>query len=186
MKTKTATIVAAEAEDHLQRGAVQTALGFDTSDVPAEKITWEPRVGFNWDIGGAGTQLGGCFCRHDAGFRHHVGRGQFDVEIRGSADDIASVTLLRSDHNTHSLTAGDRYVKLAFREKSNSGGNGKGRHGDRSKGELRVIAPSLPSQAIPGIYMLFVIDEQPLDSTANDRMAAETSWIHERLMKGMS
>jgi hypothetical protein len=36
--------------------AVQTALGFDTSDVPADQITWEPRVGFNWDIGGAGTQ----------------------------------------------------------------------------------------------------------------------------------
>ena len=36
--------------------AVQTALGFNTSDVPSEKITWEPRVGFNWDIGGAGKQ----------------------------------------------------------------------------------------------------------------------------------
>ncbi|HYH06207.1 MAG TPA: carboxypeptidase regulatory-like domain-containing protein [Thermoanaerobaculia bacterium] len=36
--------------------AVQTALGFDTSDVPAERITWEPRVGFNWDIGGSGKQ----------------------------------------------------------------------------------------------------------------------------------
>jgi hypothetical protein len=36
--------------------AVLTALAFDTSDVPAEKITWEPRVGFNWDIGGAGKQ----------------------------------------------------------------------------------------------------------------------------------
>jgi hypothetical protein len=36
--------------------AVQTALGFNTSDVPAEEITWEPRVGFNWDINGAGKQ----------------------------------------------------------------------------------------------------------------------------------
>jgi len=36
--------------------AVQTALGYNTSDVPDEKITWEPRVGFNWDIGGAGKQ----------------------------------------------------------------------------------------------------------------------------------
>lgn len=36
--------------------AVQTALGFDTSDVPSEKITWEPRLGFNWDIGNAGRQ----------------------------------------------------------------------------------------------------------------------------------
>lgn len=36
--------------------AVQTALGYNTSDVPAEKITWEPRLGFNWDIGQAGKQ----------------------------------------------------------------------------------------------------------------------------------
>jgi len=36
--------------------AVQTALGYNTSDVPAEKITWEPRIGFNWDIGEAGKQ----------------------------------------------------------------------------------------------------------------------------------
>lgn len=36
--------------------AVQTALGFNTSDIPDERITWEPRVGFNWDIGGTGTQ----------------------------------------------------------------------------------------------------------------------------------
>ncbi|HEX8252486.1 MAG TPA: carboxypeptidase regulatory-like domain-containing protein [Thermoanaerobaculia bacterium] len=36
--------------------AVQTALGYNTSDVPAEKITWEPRFGFNWDIGQAGKQ----------------------------------------------------------------------------------------------------------------------------------
>jgi hypothetical protein len=36
--------------------AVQTALGYSTSDIPSEKITWEPRVGFNWDIGQAGKQ----------------------------------------------------------------------------------------------------------------------------------
>jgi hypothetical protein len=35
---------------------VQTAIGFNTSDVPQENITWEPRVGFNWDIGGANKQ----------------------------------------------------------------------------------------------------------------------------------
>jgi hypothetical protein len=35
---------------------VQTAIGFSTADVPSESITWEPRVGFNWDIGGAGKQ----------------------------------------------------------------------------------------------------------------------------------
>jgi hypothetical protein len=36
--------------------AVANALGYDTSDVPDEKITWEPRVGFNWDIGSTGKQ----------------------------------------------------------------------------------------------------------------------------------
>jgi len=36
--------------------AVQTALGYSTADVPSENITWEPRVGFNWDIGSGGTQ----------------------------------------------------------------------------------------------------------------------------------
>lgn len=35
---------------------VQTAIGFNTSDVPQDSITWEPRFGFNWDIGGAGKQ----------------------------------------------------------------------------------------------------------------------------------
>jgi outer membrane receptor for ferrienterochelin and colicin len=35
---------------------VQTALGYNTSDVPAEQITWEPRLGFNWDIGEKGKQ----------------------------------------------------------------------------------------------------------------------------------
>ncbi|MDQ6801798.1 MAG: carboxypeptidase regulatory-like domain-containing protein [Acidobacteriota bacterium] len=36
--------------------AVQTAIGFSTSAIPAEKVTWEPRAGFNWDIGSAGRQ----------------------------------------------------------------------------------------------------------------------------------
>jgi hypothetical protein len=36
--------------------AVQTAIGFSTSAIPAEKLTWEPRAGFNWDIGSTGKQ----------------------------------------------------------------------------------------------------------------------------------
>jgi hypothetical protein len=71
----------------------------------------------------------------------------FDIVVSGDPDQIASVVLLRSDHNTHSLTSGDRYVKLAF-----------SRRGSATAGELRVVAPQLPGQAVPGIYMLFVVD----------------------------
>jgi Galactose oxidase-like, Early set domain/Kelch motif len=80
-------------------------------------------------------------------------RGPFDIEVSGSPDEIASVVILRSDHNTHSLTAGDRYVKLAFQQKGTS-----------RKSELRVTAPSLPAQAVPGIYMLFVVDRNGVPS----------------------
>ena len=57
-------------------------------------------------------------------------RGTFDLKVAGSTSGIRSVALVRSDHNTHSLTAGDRHVKLAFRPK-----------GDASRGELRVYGP---------------------------------------------
>ncbi|HEY6141130.1 MAG TPA: carboxypeptidase regulatory-like domain-containing protein [Thermoanaerobaculia bacterium] len=36
--------------------AVQSAIGFSTSAVPSTSVTFEPRVGFNWDIGNAGKQ----------------------------------------------------------------------------------------------------------------------------------
>lgn len=82
-------------------------------------------------------------------------RGNFDITIDGRSDQIASVAMLRSDHNTHSLTTGDRYVKLAFRPK-----------GDPAKGELRIVSPKLPAQAIPGIHMLFVLDANGVPSVA--------------------
>jgi hypothetical protein len=80
-------------------------------------------------------------------------RGHFEVEVEGDPREIASVVLLRSDHNTHSLTTGDRYVKLAFRARR-----------DDDDGELRVTAPRLPAQAVPGIYMLFVVDRNGVPS----------------------
>jgi hypothetical protein len=85
--------------------------------------------------------------------------GHFDIEIKGRADQIASVTLLRSDHNTHSLTTGDRYVKLAFQR--------KGDDENEDEGELRVTAPKLPAQAVPGIYMLFVVDRNSVPSSGH-------------------
>jgi hypothetical protein len=78
-------------------------------------------------------------------------RGHFDVEVVGDESDIAAVALLRSDHNTHSLTTGDRYVKLS--------------HKAKNKGELQVRAPKLPAQAVPGVYMLFVVDKHGVPST---------------------
>ncbi len=78
--------------------------------------------------------------------------GHFDIRIAGRADEVGSVALLRSDHNTHSLTTGDRYVKLAFA------------HNDPAAGDLRVKAPNVPAQAIPGIYMLFVVSKDGVPS----------------------
>ena len=90
--------------------------------------------------------------------------GHFDIEIAGSPKQIASVSILRSDHNTHSFTAGDRYVRLSFRQK-----------GDARKGELRVVAPKLPSQVVPGVYMLFVVDTNGVPSVGKQvRLMPET------------
>ena len=91
-------------------------------------------------------------------------RGQFDLEVTGSANTIGSVALLRSDHNTHSLTAGDRYVKLAFQVK-----------GDAAAGKLRVRAPKLPGQAVPGVYILYVLDRNGVPSIGRQvRILPET------------
>lgn len=82
--------------------------------------------------------------------------GHFDIKVAGNPNQISSVVMLRSDHNTHSLTTGDRYVKLAFSPK-----------GAARKGEIRIRAPKLPAQAVPGIYMLFVLDQVGVPSLAN-------------------
>jgi len=120
-------------------------------------------------------------------------RGDFDITIAGDARRIASVVMLRSDHNTHSLTAGDRYVKLAFRRKGgrNHDDRGDDRHdapghhgnGDDGGGrnELRVTAPNVPAQAIPGIYMLFVVDQQGVPSVGRKLVVkAETRGKRDR------
>ncbi|HKY27113.1 MAG TPA: galactose oxidase-like domain-containing protein [Pyrinomonadaceae bacterium] len=79
--------------------------------------------------------------------------GHFDITVAGNSNHISSVVMLRSDHNTHSLTTGDRYVKLAFQQK-----------GAARTGEIRIRAPKLPAQAVPGIYMLFVLDQKGVPS----------------------
>jgi galactose oxidase len=82
--------------------------------------------------------------------------GHFDIKVAGNPQQIASVVMLRSDHNTHSLTAGDRYVKLAFQQK-----------GAAKKSEIRIRAPKLPAQAVPGIYLLYVLDRAGVPSVAS-------------------
>jgi Galactose oxidase-like, Early set domain/Kelch motif len=81
--------------------------------------------------------------------------GHFDIKVGGNPNQISSVVMLRSDHNTHSLTTGDRYVKLAFHQK-----------GASEKREIRIRAPKVPAQAVPGIYMLFVLDQAGVPSLA--------------------
>ena len=81
--------------------------------------------------------------------------GHFDITVAGNPDQISSVVMLRSDHNTHSLTTGDRYVKLSFLQK-----------GAAHKGQIRIRAPKLPAQAVPGVYMLFVLDRAGVPSLA--------------------
>jgi hypothetical protein len=82
-------------------------------------------------------------------------RGHFDITVAGDPRQIASVAMLRSDHNTHSLTTGDRYVKLAFHQK-----------GDVRRRELRVRTPKVAAQAVPGIYLLFVVNNDGVPSVA--------------------
>ena len=87
---------------------------------------------------------------------------RFDLAVQGSSDRIAAVTMLRSDHNTHSFTGGDRFVSLGFET-----------HSDPAQGGLRVHTPRLPAQAVPGIYMLFVVDDQGVPSVAKRVLLAD-------------
>jgi hypothetical protein len=79
----------------------------------------------------------------------------FDIKVQGSSSRIASIAILRSDHNTHSFVGGDRFVDLGFEI-----------HAAPSAGGLRVHTPRLPAQAVPGIYMLFVVDTEGVPSMA--------------------
>jgi hypothetical protein len=82
-------------------------------------------------------------------------RQQFDVKVAGSASRIKSVSIIRTDFDTHSLESGEKYVKLYFRVK-----------GKPEDGVLRIDAPALVAQALQGHYMLFVIDDAGVPSVA--------------------
>ncbi|MBA2301020.1 MAG: DUF1929 domain-containing protein [Acidobacteria bacterium] len=78
--------------------------------------------------------------------------GRFDLRVAGRGEEVGSVVLLRSDHNTHSLTTGDRHMKLGFTTKG------------RAAGDLQVTLPKHQGQAVPGVYMLFVVDKRGVPS----------------------
>jgi len=82
-------------------------------------------------------------------------RGHFDVKVDGLASDIKSVSIIRTDFDTHSLESGEKYVKLAFSVK-----------GKDTDGVLRIDAPEVAAQAVQGHYMLFVINQAGVPSVA--------------------
>jgi galactose oxidase len=82
-------------------------------------------------------------------------RGHFDVKVDGLASRIKSVSIIRTDFDTHSLESGEKYVKLAFSVK-----------GKDADGRLRLESPEVPAQALQGDYMLFVLDAAGVPSVA--------------------
>ena len=83
-------------------------------------------------------------------------REEFEISVAGPASNIGSIVLMRTDVNTHGLTTGIRYVKLAFEVDDK-----KGKHG-----RIEVKAPSHVAQAVPGNYMLFVLNKAGVPSVA--------------------
>jgi hypothetical protein len=73
---------------------------------------------------------------------------EFRLRVRG---DVASVALMRTGPVTHNWDWGNRYVKLTTEQ--------RGRR-------VTVRAPELPGLAVPGIYMLFVVDCNGVPSEA--------------------
>ena len=65
---------------------------------------------------------------------------------------IGSVALVMPSPQTHKWDWGNRYVELAF---------------DQGKdGRLTVVAPAAPGLALPGYYMLFVLNHAGVPSKA--------------------
>jgi hypothetical protein len=71
-------------------------------------------------------------------------------KLRVSRGEIGSIAILRTGPITHNWTWGNRYVELPFEA---------GQHG-----RLDVMAPPLPGLAIPGDYLLFVVNKAGVPS----------------------
>ncbi len=75
--------------------------------------------------------------------------GRFTMKVRGK---ISQVSLLRIGPTTHNWAWGNSYVRLAFDQRGN---------------RLVVAAPAVPGAAVPGLYMLFVVDKHGVPSVAH-------------------
>jgi hypothetical protein len=125
-------------------------LGVDTAQI------FKPAYLFNDD----GTEAARPAIKHAPDEIHYGDDFNISVEMadgkrgedkRGEGRRIQMVTLFHSGSSTHSNAANIRLIKLAFK--------GEGR-------ELKVIAPRLPVQAVPGDYTLFVVDDRGVPSVA--------------------
>jgi hypothetical protein len=87
-----------------------------------------------------------------------VGYGETMAIEVGSTDEVGAVSIIRTGFVTHQLHTDNRYVKLHV--KSVKGGTGS------DNKVLTVAAPNLPAQAIPGDYMLFVVNTNGVPSVA--------------------
>lgn len=76
----------------------------------------------------------------------------FDVQVSGPSIRIGSVVLIRPSPQTHKWDWGNRHIELAF----DTGENGR----------LTVVAPGAPGLAVPGYYMLFVLNHVGVPSEA--------------------
>ena len=79
-------------------------------------------------------------------------KARFVIRVTGGSDQIGSVAIIRIGPVTHNWDWGNRYVRLWFKQKDN--------------GEVIVQAPARPGLAVPGYYMLFVINDEGVPSVA--------------------
>lgn len=76
--------------------------------------------------------------------------GTFSLKVT-SAEDIGAVVIIRTGPVTHNWDWGNRYVRLAFEVGSDDP-------------TLTVAAPAVPGAAVPGPYLLFVVNASGVPS----------------------
>lgn len=87
---------------------------------------------------------------------------KFAIKLAGKPT-IGQVALLRIGPTTHNWSWGNEYVRLSFQQDG---------------GWLKVSAPKVPGAAIPGLYMLYVLDEDGVPSVARRVLVGEKLHSH--------